>query len=452
MSTGFIHLHLHTSYSLLDGACRPEDAVQAAVANEMPAVSITDHGVLYGAMEFYKAARRQGIKPVIGCEAYVARDSSGQAHGPHTDTAAPDHLLLLAETDQGYRNLIQLVSSSFLASPPPRPRTSKATLASCRKGLIAISAGRSGEAARHILAGNFDEARRTVREYAAIFGKDNFFLEIQDHGLESEARVNAGMSRLAAETGVPLVATNNVHYIAREHAWIHEVLLCLQSQTLMSDTARPTLPGSEYCFKSAAEMESLFGWSPGAVARSGEIADRCDVRLGPSDMHFPTFPVPAGHSAGSYLEHLCFAGLRDSFGIALPAKAGDHAGVDAVDRARRELDIIRRTGYANYYLVVWDFVQFARRRGIPVGLRGSGGASLVAYAMGITDIDPVRHSLVFEMFLNPGRAAPPDFDIDVCQTRRGEVIAYLQEKYPGRVAHIVSFNTFGGRMAVRDAA
>lgn len=452
MNTSFVHLHLHTSYSLLDGACRPEDVVQAAIDNEMPAVAITDHGVMYGAIEFYKAAKRRGIRPVIGCEVYVARGSRLAGKDAAADAAPPHHLVLLAETDQGYHNLVQLVSASFIEGFHLKPRIDREILASHCKGIIALSACENGEVAGHLLGGDFQAARRTGNEYAEILGKDNFFLEIQDHDTENERRVNASMLKLAAETGLGLVATNNVHYIRKEHAGAHAVLLCLQSQTVMSDPKRLRFPGEEFYFKSAREMEALFGWAPDAVARTREIAERCDVQIRFGDMHFPAFPVPGGRAAGSYLESLCFAGLKDRCGIAESGAAGNLAEREVLERARHELDIIVRTGYVNYYLLVRDFVQFAREKGIPVGLRGSGGSSLVAYAIGITDIDPLRYSLVFERFLNPERASPPDFDIDFCHERRAEVIKYLQDKYPGRVAHIASFGTFSGRTAIRDTA
>ncbi|MEI6809990.1 MAG: DNA polymerase III subunit alpha, partial [bacterium] len=299
---------------------------------------------------------------------------------------------------------------------------------------------------------DFQSALKTSKEYAELLGRDHFFLEIQDHGTSEDKKINAGMLKLSAETALGMVATNSVHYIRKEQADAHAVLLCMQSQTVMSDPKRLAYQSREYYFKSVREMEMLFDWAPDAVARTAEIAARCDVQLRPGVMHFPAFPVPVNHTAGSYLQALCFDGLKKRYGITVPGNAINAGEKQIVDRAHHELDIIFRTGFANYFLVVWDFVQFARRSNIPVGLRGPGGGSLVAYTIGITDIDPIPYSMVFEIFLNPERASPPDFGIDFCHERRVEVIQYLQRTYSDCSAHIASFGTFSGRMAVRDTA
>lgn len=452
MSTRFVHLHLHTSYSLLDGACSPEDVVQAAIDNDMPAAAITDHGVMYGAMEFYKAARRRGIKPIIGCEIDVFPHNRPAGRVPAVDVMPPHHLVLLAETDLGYYNLIKLVSASHREDSHQMPGIDRMLLATHSKGLIALSACENGEIARLLLKGDFPSALTTCREYAELLDKDHFFLEVQDHGTGIDRKINAGMVKLSAETGLRLVATNNVHYIRKEHADAHALLLCMQSQTVMSDPNRLHFQGREYYFKSIREMEMLFDWAPDAVTRTAEIADRCDVLLRSVGINFPSFPVPAGNTAVSYLQSLCFAGLKDRYGISTPENAANPAEAGIIARAHHEIDIIARTGFASYFLVVRDFVQFARRNRIPTGLRGPGGGSLVAYAIGITDIDPIRYSMVFEMFLNPERTSPPDFGIDLCHERREEVIQYLKQTYPERAAHIASFGTFSGRMAIRDVA
>ncbi|MEI6218716.1 MAG: DNA polymerase III subunit alpha, partial [bacterium] len=319
-------------------------------------------------------------------------------------------------------------------------------------GLIALSACEEGEIASHIVNNDYRSALRASSEYAEILGKDNFFLEIQDHGTERDKKINEGMSKLASETGIGLVATNNVHYIREEHSDAHAVLMCLKSQTVMSDPNRPRFQGEGYHFKSTADMKALFAWAPHAVTLTSEIAGRCDVQIKFGDMHFPSFPVPGCGTARSHLETLCATGLHDRYGEMASVTSGNHRKKEILDRARHELDIIEKTGFANYFLVVWDFVQFARQSGIPVGLRGAGGASIVAYALGITEIDPLRYDLIFEGFLSPDRIVPPDFDIDFCQARRGEVISYLRGKYPGRVAHIASFSPYSARVAVRDTA
>jgi len=447
--SNFVHLHLHTSYSLLDGTCCPEDVVQASIDNGMDSVAITDHGVLHGTIDFYQAARKRGIKPIIGCEVCLARRDYPE-NELSRGAPSPCHLVLLAESDLGYHNLIRLISASYHGGFCEKPAVNRSILSAYHKGLIALSGCGRGEVAEFLMSGDLKNARRTCHEYADIMGKENFYLEMQDHGTDGERKINAGILELSRETGIKSVATNNIHYITREQASSHDILLCIQAQTTQKDPKRMRLSTKESYFKSSREMEELFRDTPQAIASTREIADRCDVEIRSHGMHFPAFPVPAGATPGGYLERLCADGLSRRYGMDTSSKPRDEHGKAVLVRLRHELDIIERTGFTNYYLVVWDFVRFARDRGIPVGIRGSGGASLAAFLIGISDIDPIRYSLILERFLNPERASPPDFDIDFCQTRRSEVIAYLHGKYPGRVANIVTFGTFGARLAIRD--
>jgi DNA polymerase-3 subunit alpha len=448
MSVEYAHLHLHTCYSLLDGLCRPDDVMEAAIAAGMRAVAITDHNVLYGLVEFYQKARKRGLNPLLGCEVYVS--SGGHARNGN----GPDrhhHLVLLAENDVGYQNLISLVTTAHLEASHGRPSIDKELLGRHQKGLIALSGCRNGEIGAHLLAGDHEAALAAAGEYADIMGGGNFYLELQDHGSEKERLVNTGILEIARKTGLPTVATNDVHYLRKEEAEAHDVLLCLQTQSLVSDPRRKRFTGHEYYFKSAEEMASLFRETPESIQATVEIAERCDVELAFGGIHFPSFRTPSGESSREYLHSLCREGLERRFGISNVNNPRDDRAVTIVARLRHELEVIEKTGFVNYYLVVWDFVRFAREKDIPVGLRGSGGASLVGYVTGITDIDPLRYSLVFERFLNPERVSPPDFDIDFCQDRRGEVIEYVREKY-GRenVAQIITFGSLGARTVVRD--
>lgn len=448
----FVHLHLHTCFSLLDGACRVSDLMDAVDELDMPAVAMTDHGVMYGTVDFYKAANTKGIKPIIGCETYVAggnrtekkiRSASGHLH---------NHLVLLAETDEGYRNLVKLQSAAQIDGFYYKPRVDKELLAEHSKGLIALSACLQGEVAALLNKDNLSGAINAANEYSDIFGKDNFFLEIMDHNLPEQRKVNTLMKKVAAETGLPIVATNDTHYLKKEHAAAHEVMLCMQTQTVMSDPKRMRYGSNEFYLKSRQELEPIFHDFPGALDLTLDIADRCNVELEMGVLHFPTFECPGGIHEKEYLIQVAHDGIRRLYNIKDPKKPKDSDEKKVMDRFDMELGVIEKTGFINYFLVVWDFVHFAYTQNIPVGPgRGSGGGSIMAYVMGITKIDPLKYELIFERFLNPERVSPPDFDIDFCQARREEVINYVKKKY-GRekVAKIITFGSMGAKTVIRD--
>ena len=447
----FVHLHFHTCYSLLDGACRVDRTMDLAEEYGMPAVAITDHGVMYGAIDFYKQARKKGIKPLIGCETYVAL---GKRTDRKTESGRSPmhHLVLLATDTLGYHNLVKLVSAAHLEGFYYKPRIDKELLAEHHAGLIGLSACLKGEVASSLASGRADAAAKVVGEYADIFGKNNFFLEIQDHRLPDQRRVNRHLPGLAAKAGIPLVATNDVHYLKAEHAPAHEVLLAMQTQTVLSDPKRMRYQTNEFYMKNREEMEALFGEIPEVLDRTLDIAERCNVEIEFGRPHFPTFDVPEGMTQREYLVDLCREGLQRLYGISDPAHPANAAEKEIVTRFEHELSVIEHTGYVNYYLVVWDFVHYARKSGIPVGPgRGSGGGSLLAYLLGITALDPLEHGLIFERFLNPERVSPPDFDIDFCQARRGEVISYVKNKYGAdHVAQIITFGSLGAKSVIRD--
>jgi len=447
----FVHLHVHTGYSLLDGACRIEDLVAAAARQGMPAVAITDHGAMYGAVDFYKTARAGGIKPIIGCEVYITPGSRHDRKGDERRSPAY-HLVLLAANQKGYSNLIRLVSLAHIEGYYYRPRIDRELLEQYHEGLIGLSACLKGEVASLLAAEDADGAVAAARRYAAILGRENFYIELQDHGLAEQKRLNPALKEVAAKTGLRAVATNDVHYLDKAHASAHDVLLCIQTHARLSDQNRLRYGSDQFYLKTRSEMEAVFGDCPEALDASLEIADRCDVEIDFSQRHFPAFSVPDGLMPKEYLERLAFAGVRDKYRIADPRHPSDDREREVIKRLRHELNIIEQTGFVNYFLVVWDFVHFAREKGIPVGPgRGSGGGSLVAYALGITEVDPLRYGLIFERFLNPERVSPPDFDIDFCQARRGEVIEYVKQKY-GRenVAQIITFGSLGPKTLIRD--
>jgi len=452
MTTPFVHLHLHPSYSLLDGACRIEPLMEAIQKHGQTAVAMTDHGNMYGTVEFYKAARAKGIKPILGCEVYEAPGSrkDRKTDGPRSVAA---HLVLLAADETGYANLIHLVTAAHLEGYYYKPRIDREILARYSKGLIGLSACLKGRVAECLLAGDAVGAARTAGEYAEILGKDNFYLEIQDHGLPDQAVVNKGMLALAKRVSLPLVATNDVHYLEKSHAAAHEVLLCIQTGTIMSDPKRMQYGSPEFYLKSGADMARLFGEVPGALSNTVEIAHRCNVELSLNQESFyPAFAVPAGFTPRSSLTHLCREGIRRRYGITDPDQPKDERERGIIARLHYEIEVIEKTEFIGYFLVVWDFVRFAHEQNIPVGPgRGSAAGSLVSYAMGITNVDPLRFNLVFERFLNPERVSPPDFDIDFCQFRRGEVIEYVKRKY-GRenVAQIITFGSLGAKTVIRD--
>jgi len=446
----FVHLHLHTNFSMLDGACRVSQVMERATECNMPAVAITDHGVMYGIVDFYKAARACGVKPILGCEAYVAHGSRLDKKSDRARTS--NHLVLLAEDLTGYYNLVRLISAAHLEGFYYKPRIDKELLAAHSKGLIGLSSCLHGEVSQCLVGGDRAGAIKAAGEYAEIFGKGHFYLELQDHGIAEQRKANAMMLDVSRETGLPLVASNDVHYLKREHAEAHEVLLCLQTQTVLSDPKHMRYSTQEFFMKTREEMEQLFKDVPQSLDNTLVIAEQCNVELEFSQPHFPTFDVPEGVSQKQYLIDLGFAGIRKHYGIQDPAHPSNAREKEVVERFHHELEVIEKTGFINYFLVVWDFVRFAHEHHIPVGPgRGSGGGSLVAYVLEITAIDPLRYELIFERFLNPERVSPPDFDIDFCQARREEVIAYVKEKY-GRdnVAQIITFGSLGAKTVIRD--
>lgn len=440
----FVHLHLHTCYSLLDGACRIDELLDDAVKMGMPAMGITDHGVLYGAIEFYSKAKARGINPIIGCETYVAPRSR---HGrtPKLDDN-PYHLILLAENDEGYRNLLHLISKASLEGFYYKPRVDKELLAEHSKGIIATSACLAGEVGDNIVTKkDLKKAKEAAAAYRDIFGKDNFFLEIQDHDLSLQHEMNRGLVEIAKDLKIPYVGTNDVHYTRKTHSGAHDVLLCIQTGKKVEDEKRLRFETEEFYLKSAEELESRFSEFPDAMSNTLRIAERCKIHIPLGEQFLlPKFPLPEGTNEKDYLRHLCMEGIKKRFGDANDV---------IMERLNYELGVIESMGFPDYFLIVWDFINYAKENGIPVGPgRGSVAGSLVAYLLGITEIDPLKYSLIFERFLNPGRKKMPDIDTDFCDERRGQMIRYVVEKYgKDRVAQIVTFGTLKARAAVRDA-
>ena len=456
MSKPFVHLHLHTKYSLLDGACHIKPLVHRAKELGMSALAITDHGVMYGTIDFYKTCKAEGIKPIIGCEIYIL----AKAHRSNRDHSVPyHHLVLLAKNEEGYLNLAQINTIAHMEGFYYKPRIDKETLRAHSAGLIGLAACLQGEINCHLKERHLDEAEKVAREYMDIFGPDNFYLELQDHGIPEQKIVNEGVRELCRRTGLKAVVTNDVHYLHQSHAEAHEVMLCIQTQTVMSDPKRMRYATNEFYFKSREELEKLFPSDTEAFDITQEIADRCNVTLTFSNgkaesLHFPTFEVPEGFADGrSYLIHLGKEGLKRHYGFDY-----DHPQAEdqkkLVERFDYEVGIIQKTGFVNYFLVVSDFVKWSRSHGVPVGPgRGSGAGSLLAYSLDITQLDPIRFDLIFERFLNPERISPPDFDIDFCQARRERTIEYVKEKYgKDRVAQIVTFGQLGAKTVIRDIA
>ncbi|MEP7355417.1 MAG: DNA polymerase III subunit alpha, partial [Acidobacteriota bacterium] len=451
MASPFVHLHCHTDYSLLDGACEISQLMKLAAEQKMPSVAMTDHGNLFGAVEFYNEAKKNGIHPVIGCEVYVAQ----QGHTVKSDSNRYNHLVLLCENQTGYRNLINLVSTGFLDGFYYKPRIDKDLLARHSEGLIGLSACLRGDVNETLLNDRFDEAKRLTHEYADMFGKKNFFLELQDHGLDEDERLLPMVHRLSAETNVPLVVTNDSHYLRHDDARAHEIMLCIQTGKSISDPNRMRFSKNAFYLKSREEMMGLFGEVEHALDRTWDIAQRCHIKLDPVEEPFPKFPIPEGPSADTYFEYVARQGFEKRRGRleALRAQGGlKHDLQEYVERLDREIKTIQEMKFSGYFLIVWDFIRFSKQKGIPVGPgRGSAAGSLVSYAMEITDIDPLAYGLLFERFLNPERISMPDIDIDFCTRGRGEVIQYVTEKY-GReqVAQIITFGTLGARAAIKD--
>lgn len=437
----FAHLHVHTEYSLLDGACRIEKLMDCVAELGQTAVAMTDHGVMYGAIDFYRAAKARGIHPVIGCEVYVtpgSRFERGYSQGQWHR-----HLILLCENMEGYRNLIHMVSLSFSEGFYVRPRVDLDLLRKHSKGLICLSACLAGSIPQALMNGDYEGAKRQALEFREIFGENNFFLEIQDHGIEAQKEVNMGLYRLSDETGIPLVATNDAHYLTREDARIQDVLMAIQMGKTVDDPTRMKFETSEFYIKSEEEMFALFPTHPDAIARTVEIANRCQVEFEFGKYHLPQFDVPDGYTAREYLDKLCLEGLHERY--------PDDDGT-VRERLDYEINMIDKMGFVDYFLIVSDFIHYAKRNGIPVGPgRGSAAGSIVSYCLGITDLDPIKYSLYFERFLNPERVSMPDIDVDFCYVRRPEVIEYVTRKYGAdHVAQIVTFGTMAARAAIRD--
>src|SRR5271156_4256541 len=464
----FVHLHVHTDFSLLDGACETSELLDEASRQKMPAVAITDHGNLFAAANFFHEASKRDVKAIIGCEVYVAKGSrhergdknappAGKQNGedPETGGRGNNHLVLLSENLEGYHNLIKLVSAGFLEGFYYKPRIDYDLLAKHSKGLIALSACLKGPVTEAVVDQKYDLARENAYRLRDIFGKNNFFLEIQDQGLEIEKGVNPHLLRLSKESGIPLVATNDCHYLHHEDAHAQEVLLCIQTGKTMSDERRMKFATDQFYFKTAAEMARVFGELPDALSRTVEIASRCNVKIAPIPNPFPTFAVPEGHTPGSYFEKVA----REGFASRVPflealAKQGALSNPlsEYERRLTSEIQMIKKMRYEGYFLIVWDFIHYAKAQGVPVGPgRGSAAGSLVSYALRITDVDPLQYNLLFERFLNPERVSMPDIDIDFCMRRRGELIEYVTQKY-GRenVAQIITFGTMAAKAAIKD--
>jgi len=451
----FVHLHFHSEFSLLDGANQIGKSCERAAELGMSALALTDHGVMYGAVDFYSKAKKAGIKPIIGCEAYLSHGAMHERRLEEGTGSQSNHQVLLAETTEGYYNLVKLVSLGHLEGFYYKPRIDVETLSKYSKGLIGTSSCLKGKIPEAIVRGNMKLAMELTGTFSDVFGRDNFFIELQNHGLEEQQIANRGLIEIARKTGLKMIVSNDVHYLKKEHAEAHDVMLCMQMGTVMSDPKRMRYGADEFYMKSGEEMLSLFREFPEALANTVAIADRCHVelKLG-KELHFPTYDAPEGYTQKQYLIKLGKEGLRHRYGVEnIDAPRNDEEKRIA-DRFYYELGIIEKTGFINYFLVVWDFIKFAHDSGIPVGPgRGSGAGSILAYALAITGIDPLRYNLFFERFLNPERVSAPDFDIDFCQNRRGEVIEYVKRKY-GRenVAQIITFGSLGPKTVIRDLA
>ncbi len=449
----FTHLHLHTDYSLLDGACDVEKLVKHVKGMGQKAVAMTDHGNIYGAVQFFDAAKQHDINPILGCELYICQKEDHRAD-PQGDQY--HHLLVIAENDEGYRNLVRITSEASLHGFYRKPRVSKKFLAEHSKGLIGFSGCLAGELCGHLMKDNYDAARATAKLYEDIFGRGNFFLEIQDQGLELEKKIHADLFRLEKDLDIPLIATNDSHYIGHDDHHAHDVLLCVQTGSTIHDEKRFRFDGDQFYVKSAEEMLSVFSQTPEVVARTMQFAERCHVKLNKIENPFPQFDVPPGFTIDSYFEKICREGFRRRLDTSVQHLRDSgllrHTTEEYEQRLQREIDCIQQMKFSGYFLIVWDFIRYAKEQDIPVGPgRGSAAGSLVSYAMGITDVDPLQGELLFERFLNPERVSLPDIDIDFCMNRRGEVIDYVTRKY-GReqVAQIITFNTMAAKAAIKD--
>lgn len=437
----FVHLHTHTAYSLLDGEGTIPKLIERAKELGQTAMAITDHGNMYGVIDFYECAKQNGIKPIIGCEVYVAaRSRFDKVHELDSQSC---HLILLAENDVGYHNLMKLVSAGFIEGFYYRPRIDMDILREHNEGIIALSACMSGVLSRQLLSGNYDEAKRRAQEFLDIFGRDRYFIEIQDHGIFEQKKLNRDLISIARELNIDIVATNDIHYTLKRDAEYQDVLMCIQMGKTVDDEDRMKMDCDQLYLKSEEEMTELFSYIPEALENTQKIADRCNVEIEFGKFHLPKFEIPNGLTAYGYLKQLVDRGMRERY---------PNADESVVSRMQYELDTISQMGYVDYFLIVWDFIHYAKSHGIPVGPgRGSAAGSVVAYCLHITDVDPIKYSLIFERFLNPERVSMPDIDIDFCYVRRGEVIDYVNRKYGSdNVAQIVTFGTMAARLAIRD--
>ena len=437
----FVHLHVHTEYSLLDGACRIDGLMDRVKELGQAAVAITDHGVMYGCIDFYKAAKAAGVKPIIGCEVYVARRRmEDRVHGIDND---PYHLVLLCENRKGYENLCLMVSEAFTHGFYGKPRVDLELLEKYHEGLIATSACLAGGVAQYLMEEDYESAKTYALKMAEIFGPERFYLELQDHGIDEQRMVNQGILRLARETGLPLIVSNDAHYLRKEDAEMQDVLLCIQTGRTVDEPNRMKFQTEEFYIKSEEELRQLFPNCDEAFENTVKIADMCNLEFVFNEYHLPSFPVPEGYTNEEYFRKVCYDGFKERY---------ENPPEEYLDRLEYEIGVISRMGYVNYYLIVWDFIRYAKEQGIPVGPgRGSGAASIVAYCMHITEVDPMKYALIFERFLNPERVSMPDFDTDFCQERRGEVIEYVMRKYGAdHVAQIATFGTMAARGAIRD--
>ena len=443
--TPFVHLHVHSEYSLLDGAIRMEELVKKAAELEMPAIALTDHGNLFGTVEFYQAAEKAKVKPIIGCEIYVA---PGSMHEKKTSNGGKDiafHMTLLASDDAGYRNLVKLSTAAHLEGFYYKPRVDRELLANHSQGLIALSGCLKGEVNMALSEGQTAKALETAATYRDLFGKENFFIELADHGIEQQRRNRGGLIDISRDLGLGLVATNDVHFLERSHHEAHDVMICIGTGAMIHDEKRMRYVPELY-FKSGDEMAALFADQPTSITNTLAIAERCNAKLEFGKSKYPDYLPPEGKTREGYLRELCEEGLRKRYGV----RAMDDPVIS--ERFEFELSVLYKTGFTSYFLIVWDFINYAKSQGIPVGPgRGSAAGSLIAYVLGITDLDPLRYGLLFERFLNPDRISPPDIDVDFCQNRRGEVIEYVRQKYGTMaVSQIITFGTLGAKSVIRD--
>ena len=438
----FVHLHVHTEYSLLDGSNKITEYVARVKELGMNSAAITDHGVMFGVIDFYRAAKSAGINPILGCEVYVAPGSRFEKNaGANEDRYY--HLVLLAENQKGYENLTKIVSKGFVEGYYYKPRVDMELLEEYHEGIIALSACLAGEVQKNLHRGMYEEAKAAAFRYEKLFGKGNFFLELQDHGLQEQANVNQQLLRLSQETGIELVATNDVHYTYAEDEKPHDILLCIQTGKKLADEDRMRYEGGQYYVKSEEQMKALFPYALQAVENTQKIADRCHVEIEFGVTKLPKYDVPDGYTSWEYLNKLCFEGLERNY---------RNPKSELRERLGYELNVIKTMGYVDYFLIVWDFIKYARDHDIMVGPgRGSAAGSIVSYCLGITNIDPIKYQLLFERFLNPERVSMPDIDIDFCFERRQEVIDYVVRKYGSdRVVQIVTFGTMAARGVIRD--